>query len=268
MAAAATARSPPATRRGARDRRRELDDLRPPQARSATTSSSTAAGGRSGCAWSRRSRDSIFQGELLMSDANFLRGCSRSRRATGFCSSRRRAERGAAIAAAIEQTAGRPRRGRDVDRRAARRSFTRVENTYLSTFQTLGGLGLLVGTIGLAAVAAAQRARARAASWRCSARPAIGAATSSRSSSPRTTLLLGWGLAVGALCALRRDRAGRAERGGRLPATAGGGAAADCGRSRPDCYRQSWRRAAALRAPLSTRSVRVSTASRASAART
>ena len=30
--------------------------------------------------------------------------------------------------------------------------FHAVENTYLSTFQTLGGLGLLVGTVGLAAV--------------------------------------------------------------------------------------------------------------------
>ena len=31
-------------------------------------------------------------------------------------------------------------------------SFHRVENTYLSTFQALGGLGLLLGTIGLATV--------------------------------------------------------------------------------------------------------------------
>ena len=30
--------------------------------------------------------------------------------------------------------------------------FHAVENTYLTTFQTLGGLGLLVGTVGLAAV--------------------------------------------------------------------------------------------------------------------
>jgi ABC-type antimicrobial peptide transport system permease subunit len=30
--------------------------------------------------------------------------------------------------------------------------FHRVENTYLSTFQALGGLGLLLGTVGLAAV--------------------------------------------------------------------------------------------------------------------
>src|SRR6185436_5237529 len=31
-------------------------------------------------------------------------------------------------------------------------AFNRVENTYLSTFQALGGLGLVLGTIGLAAV--------------------------------------------------------------------------------------------------------------------
>jgi ABC-type antimicrobial peptide transport system permease subunit len=31
-------------------------------------------------------------------------------------------------------------------------SFHRVENTYLSTFQSLGGLGLLLGTLGLAAI--------------------------------------------------------------------------------------------------------------------
>ena len=31
-------------------------------------------------------------------------------------------------------------------------SFHRVENTYLSTFQMLGGLGLLLGTLGMAAV--------------------------------------------------------------------------------------------------------------------
>jgi putative ABC transport system permease protein len=33
-------------------------------------------------------------------------------------------------------------------------AYHRVENTYLSTFQTLGGLGLVLGTIGLAAVTA------------------------------------------------------------------------------------------------------------------
>ena len=41
-----------------------------------------------------------------------------------------------------------------VDTRARLASYHQVENTYLSTFQALGALGLLLGTIGLAAVLA------------------------------------------------------------------------------------------------------------------
>jgi hypothetical protein len=41
-----------------------------------------------------------------------------------------------------------------VDTRTRLAAYHRVENTYLSTFQALGGLGLLIGTIGLAAVLA------------------------------------------------------------------------------------------------------------------
>jgi ABC-type antimicrobial peptide transport system permease subunit len=45
--------------------------------------------------------------------------------------------------------------GLDVRRSADRlESFHQVENTYISTFQMLGGLGLALGTIGLAAVTA------------------------------------------------------------------------------------------------------------------
>ena len=45
--------------------------------------------------------------------------------------------------------------GADVQSALARlEAYHRVENTYLSTFQTLGGLGLVLGTIGLAAVTA------------------------------------------------------------------------------------------------------------------
>jgi len=40
------------------------------------------------------------------------------------------------------------------DTRVRLASYHQVENTYLSTFQTLGALGLLVGTLGLAAVLA------------------------------------------------------------------------------------------------------------------
>ena len=41
-----------------------------------------------------------------------------------------------------------------VDTRARLAAYHRVENTYLSTFQALGALGLLLGTVGLAAVLA------------------------------------------------------------------------------------------------------------------
>ena len=95
--------------------------------------------------------DSILQGELLMSEANFLQAVSR---AGGLsAAARRRAGR--------SQRARSPRRiedrlsdfGADAVSTAERLAeFHRVENTYLSTFQTLGGLGLLLGTIGLAAV--------------------------------------------------------------------------------------------------------------------
>jgi len=45
--------------------------------------------------------------------------------------------------------------GLDAQATAARlAAFHRVENTYLSTFQTLGGLGLVLGTLGLIAVVA------------------------------------------------------------------------------------------------------------------
>jgi ABC-type antimicrobial peptide transport system permease subunit len=60
-------------------------------------------------------------------------------------------ERAGDVAAAIERSAG--DFGADATSTAQRlNEFHAVENTYLSTFQTLGGLGLLVGTVGLAAV--------------------------------------------------------------------------------------------------------------------
>jgi ABC-type lipoprotein release transport system permease subunit len=95
-------------------------------------------------------RDSVFQGELLMSEPNFLRAFP--------------AEEGFrfflldvppdSTDAAVETLEGRLADfGFDVsDSLSQLASFHRVENTYLSTFQTLGGLGLLLGTFGLGAV--------------------------------------------------------------------------------------------------------------------
>ena len=45
-----------------------------------------------------------------------------------------------------------PRPHADVPHRHPGQSFQAVENTYLATFQTLGGLGLLLGTFGLAVI--------------------------------------------------------------------------------------------------------------------
>ena len=98
-------------------------------------------------------------------------------------------------------------------------SFHRVENTYLSTFQALGGLGLLLGTFGLAAVMfrnVLERRRELA------LLRAVGYSRRKVSVMilAEAALLLGAGLAVGAGCARARRRA-RVAQSGRHPARAG-----------------------------------------------
>jgi ABC-type antimicrobial peptide transport system permease subunit len=94
--------------------------------------------------------DSIFQSELLMSQENFLKLFPEQEGYSFLLaeSSRKDTE---ALAAEIENALA--AYGADATTSASRLAeFHRVENTYLSTFQMLGGLGLLLGTIGLAAV--------------------------------------------------------------------------------------------------------------------
>jgi putative ABC transport system permease protein len=99
--------------------------------------------------------------------------------------------------------------------------FHRVENTYISTFQTLGGLGLLVGTVGLAAVLLRNVLERRrdlallgAVGYRRDHVFAIVLA--------ENVLLLGWGLVIGTACALVAVVPAVLERGGRAPMSAGG----------------------------------------------
>ena len=100
-------------------------------------------------------------------------------------------------------------------------SFHRVENTYLSTFQTLGGLGLLLGTVGLAAVMlrnAVERRRELGLLGAVGFQPRhflIMAAA-------ENALLLAGGLVAGALCAAIAIAPAVVERGGRMPLTAAG----------------------------------------------
>jgi hypothetical protein len=164
--------------------------------------------------------DSIFQGELLMSDANFLR-LFPEQEGYRFLLVETPAERAAAVAAAIEQGAG--DLGADAVPTVERlEEFHAVENTYLSTFKTLGGLGLLVGTMGLAAVLLRNVLERRR-------ELALLGATGYRRGHifaivlAENTLLLTWGLAAGALCAAVAIAPVVLERGGRLPAAANAG---------------------------------------------
>jgi putative ABC transport system permease protein len=95
--------------------------------------------------------DSLFQSELLMSESYFIRLFPDEQGYRFFLIEVPHADQSPAVTAALEDRLS--DYGFDVQPAAERlASFHRVENTYLSTFQMLGGLGLLLGTIGLSAI--------------------------------------------------------------------------------------------------------------------
>jgi putative ABC transport system permease protein len=94
--------------------------------------------------------DSLFQSEVLMSEKNFLR-LFKDEGGYNFFLLDVAPEHLATVSAALEERL--TDYGFDVTNAGERlASFHRVENTYISTFQTLGALGLLLGTFGLATV--------------------------------------------------------------------------------------------------------------------
>jgi ABC-type antimicrobial peptide transport system permease subunit len=94
--------------------------------------------------------DSIFQGELLISETNFLH-LFPDLAGYRFFLLEAPADQAAAVPQVLESSLA--DYGFDVVSTAERlAAYHRVENTYISTFQMLGALGLLVGTVGLAAV--------------------------------------------------------------------------------------------------------------------
>lgn len=93
---------------------------------------------------------SVFQGVLLMSEGNF-RQLYRDRVGYEYFLVEIPPKQAEELETALET--GLRQYGFDSERVAKRiANFLAVQNTYLSTFQTLGGLGLLLGTLGLATV--------------------------------------------------------------------------------------------------------------------
>jgi putative ABC transport system permease protein len=162
-------------------------------------------------------RDSIFQREILMSESNFRRLFPDQ---PGFQLLLAETKADAAdVSRELEQ--GLSDAGADaVDTGEYLASFHRVENTYLSTFQTLGGLGLLLGTVGLATVLLRNVLERRR-------ELALLAAVGYRRSHfllmaiSENLLIVCTGLGAGAICAAIAIAPAAAERGARLPLSSG-----------------------------------------------
>ena len=164
-------------------------------------------------------RDSIFQSELLMSQAHFVE-LFPEQEGYQVLLVDSAPERVPEVAGRIEEALA--DFGADATSTADRLArFHRVENTYLSTFQALGGLGLLLGTVGLATVMlrnALERRRELALLGAVGYRPRHFLLMAAA----ENALLLAGGLAAGAVCAGLAIAPAIAERGGRLPITSGG----------------------------------------------
>lgn len=157
-------------------------------------------------------KDSIFQSELLMSDKNFIRLFPAEQGYRYFLID---APQGTAAATVLEDRLS--DFGFDAQSTEERlASFHRVENTYLSTFQLLGGLGLALGTLGMAAVLLRNVLERRR---ELALMRAVGYNSSHFAVMVITenVLMLCLGLAVGFVCALLAIAPVLYERGGKAP---------------------------------------------------
>jgi ABC-type lipoprotein release transport system permease subunit len=159
-------------------------------------------------------RDSIFQSEILISEAHFTT-LFPDQQGHRYYLIETPPERVGAVTASLEE--GLSDYGIDVEGTAARLAeFHRVENTYLSTFQALGGLGLVLGTVGLGAVLlrnVLERRREVALLRAVGYRPEH----LRRLILAENMMLLISGLGIGTVCALIAIAPAWLERGGRLP---------------------------------------------------
>jgi ABC-type lipoprotein release transport system permease subunit len=159
-------------------------------------------------------RDSLFQGELLVAERPFLAAFPDDPGYRFFLIDAP-AARAQEIAGALES--GLERLGLDLSSAPERLDrFHRVENAYLSTFQTLGALGLLLGTAGLAAVLL-RNALERRRELALLRAVGYGRGALARLVLAEHGLLLALGLAIGVGAALVAIAPAALERGARLP---------------------------------------------------
>lgn len=170
--------------------------------------------------------DSIFQGELLMAEEDLLsrlpaddgyrmflvEEAGGGGSAGGAGPAGETADRDGAAAALLADALG-GYGAVSTTTRARLAAFHRVENAYLSTFQALGGLGLLLGTIGLVA-ALFRSASERRREWALLAAAGYRKRDFWELGFWENALLLGGGLAAGAAAALVAVFPVLGERGG------------------------------------------------------
>ncbi|HET7114381.1 MAG TPA: FtsX-like permease family protein, partial [Pyrinomonadaceae bacterium] len=156
--------------------------------------------------------DSIFQSELIMSEKNFLRLFPTEQGYRYFLIDAPNSSNAATVLEDRLSDFGFD--AQSTEERLA--SFHRVENTYLSTFQLLGGLGLALGTLGMAAVLLRNVLERRR---ELALMRAVGYNSSHFAVMVITenVLMLCLGLAVGFVCALLAIAPVLFERGGKGP---------------------------------------------------
>jgi hypothetical protein len=158
--------------------------------------------------------DSLLQGELIMSEANFIRLFPDEEGARFFLVEASAGQVEAVMTAVEDRMSDFGADAQSTVERIA--EFHRVENTYLSTFQTLGGLGLLLGTVGFSAVLLRNVLERRRELALLTA-VGYGHAQLFAIVLSEGLLLLSLGLAVGVVCALVAIAPAAIDRGGSLP---------------------------------------------------
>jgi ABC-type lipoprotein release transport system permease subunit len=163
--------------------------------------------------------DSVFQGEILIAEKHFTRAFPGEQGYRFFLIDSPRAS-GDATAGLLEAALA----DYDLDVQSTSEKlagFHRVENAYLSTFQSLGGLGLALGTVGLAAVLLRNviERRKELALLRAAG---FGTRDIALAVAAESALLLASGLAAGGICALIAVAPTAAARGSAFSAAGAG----------------------------------------------